>query len=293
MKIAVTTPTGHIGSKLLNKLLEDGSHELILLARHAEKLTHATDKGAKVITGDLEDREYVTNATKGVDALFWVNPPKGNADDFIAYYRKLAANAAHAITTNDIPHVVFVSSVGAHIGKGVGPVDGLHDSEKILRDAANNLTILRPTFFMENFLMSASNIKSDNSLFLPVSGDARIPMIATTDIADAAYQALTHPVNGAAIVSLLGPRDYSFNEAADMIGKAIGRDISYTAVPPEDAKTAMMNMGMSEDTAGKMVEMYQAIDNGTMKPEKPRSAESTTPTKFEDFAQRTFPQAVR
>ena len=293
MKIAITTPTGNIGSKLVRKLLTDSSHQLILLARNADKLKDAEQKGAAIATGNLEDRDYVVRATRDVDALFWVHPPKYDAEDFIEYYRKLAEIGAEAIRTNSIKNVVFVSSMGAHLGSGTGVVDGLHIAEKILRKAADNLTILRPTLFMENFLMSAETIKSAGSIFLPVSGDTSLPMIATQDIAETAYRALLNPADGTRIWSLHGPRDYSFDEAATIIGKAIGREVQHTEIPPEAARDALQDMGMSDDAARRMVELYSAMNSGHMTDEKPRSEQTTTPTKLEDFAQRVFPQIVK
>lgn len=293
MKIAITTPTGNIGSKLVQKLSTDSSHQLILLARNANKLKAAEQKGAAIAEGDLTDKEYVIKATQGVDALFWVHPPRYDADNFIEYYRGLAEIGAGAIKANNIKHVVFVSSMGAHLGKGTGVVDGLHIAEKILRGAAENLTILRPTLFMENFLMSAETIKSAGSIFLPVSGDTTLPMIATQDIAEAAYHALLNPASGVKVWSLHGPRDYSFDEAASIIGKAIGKDVTHNEVPADATREVLLKMGMSQDAATRMVELYTAMNTGHMKDEQPRTAETTTSTKLEDFAQRAFPHVIK
>ncbi len=293
MKIAITTPTGNIGSKLVQKLASDSSHQLILLARNADKLKAAEQKGAAIAEGDLSDKSYVTKATEGVDALFWVHPPKYDAENFVEYYRRLAEIGADAIKTNNIKNVVFISSVGAHLGKGTGVVDGLHIAEKILRGVAENLTILRPTLFMENFLMSAETIKSAGNIFLPVSGDTTLPMIATQDIAEAAYHALLNPPSGTKIWSLHGPRDYSFDEAATIIGQAIGKDVKHTEVPAEATRQELLKMGMSQDAATRMVELYTAMNTGHMKDEQPRSDETTTPTRLEDFAQRVFPSVIK
>jgi len=293
MKIAITTPTGNIGSKLVRKLLAESDHQLILLARNASKLKDAEQKGAAIAEGDLQDKDYVIRATRDVDTLFWVHPPKYDADDFVDYYRELAEIGAEAIKTNEIKNVVFISSMGAHLGHGTGVVDGLHIAEKILKDAADNLTILRPTLFMENFLMSAETIKSDGTIYLPVSGDTTLPMIATQDISEAAYDAILNPSSGTNVWSLHGPRDYSFDEAASIIGKAIGKDVKHTEVPGEATREVLINMGMSQDAAKRMVELYDAMNTGHMKDEQPRSEQTTTPTKLEDFAQRVFPHVIK
>ena len=65
MKIAITTPTGNIGRKLVKILLDDNSHELILLARDSKKLSSEEARGARISVGDQSDSEFVKKATEG------------------------------------------------------------------------------------------------------------------------------------------------------------------------------------------------------------------------------------
>ena len=294
MKIAIATPTGNVGRKLVNILQGIGGHEVLMLARHPERLTNETLLGATVITTDLEVTDSVIAATKGVDALFWVNPPKPTVNDYRAYYKSLARNAADAAKKNGIKKIVFLSSIGAHIGKGVGPINGLFDSEQILKDAAPSVTFLRPTYFMENFFMAQAGIRQAGSIFLPVSGKTTLPMIATKDIADAACHALLDTEStGVRIVPLHGPRDYSFDEAAEIIGKAVGKEVKHVSITPEQTRDALISMGLTEGVADTMVEMYTAMDKGILVDEDPRSAESTTPTTLEEFAKETIAPVLK
>jgi len=73
MKVAVNTPTGTIGRTLTERLLEGGA-EVILLTRSPEKVKVFADRGAAVQEGSLEDADFVVRATKGVDALYLVDP---------------------------------------------------------------------------------------------------------------------------------------------------------------------------------------------------------------------------
>jgi uncharacterized protein YbjT (DUF2867 family) len=284
MRMAITTPTGRVGSKLVQQLLEDGSHELILLARKPEKLEREKERGAKVVQADLTDRQAVRKATEGVDALFWVNPSNYGVNDYIAYYEELAHVAANAIKANNIQRVVLLSSMGAQYGKHLGPVEGLKKTEEIIKDAANNLTILRPTFFMENFFMTLDGIKSDNHIYLPVKGETRVPMIATADVARAAYDALIEPFNGTQIKPLYGPRDYTFDEVAATIGETIGKKVEHVRVSPEQAIQSLTEMGATKNVATLYVGMFTGIDQGYMRGETPRTTGSTTDTTLEDFS---------
>lgn len=293
MKIAITTPTGKVGRKLVNLLLDDGNHELILLARSVEKLADETARGAKVMQGNQQDADYVKEATRGVDVLFWVIPPNPRTDNVEGYYREMGKIGTEAIRENNIPRAVLLSSIGAQLGKGVGPVNGFNEVEKMFREATENLVILRPTYFMDNLLMSLENIRTADNVYLPVDGGAKIPMIATEDIARVAADILAGPFTGTRVMPLHGPKDYSFSEVADMIGQAIGKNVAHVKVDPKQTRQALTDMGLSEHMAAMMVELHEAIDEGRLKGEHPRTEQTTTPTRFEEFAQRTIKPAVQ
>ncbi len=294
MRIAITTPTGNIGRSLTHRLLDAGGHELILLARNPDKLKAEHAKGAKVVQGDLGDAAYVKKATKGADALFFLCPPNFAVPNYRAYDGELAKAGADAVKANMIKHTVLLSSIGAHLAEGTGPILGLHDAEKIFAQATRCLTNLRPTWFMENYLWDLDSIRRMNSIFMPVSGDITLPMIATTDIAERAARVITGPApSQPKNVSLHGPKDYSFDECARIISQAIGKEVRHVRVPPAETKEALIGMGASEGVADAMLEMYTALQAGTITDEVERTPDTTTPTTFETFAQDVLAPALQ
>lgn len=293
MRIVITTPTGNIGRKLTQRLLDQKGHELILLARSPDKLKKEQARGAKVVKADLGDAASVRKATQGADALFFLCPPSYDVPDYRAYYGQLAKNGTDAVKANTIKHTVFLSSIGAHLPKGTGPILGLHDAEKIFSQATQGLTILRPGGFMENYLEHLDSIKNMNSIFLPVSGDATLPMIATVDIAERAARIITGPApSRPRIVSLHGPKDYSMDECARIISRVIGKEVRHVQVPPAKAKEAMIAMGASENVADALLEMEAGFQAGTITDEVKRSPETTTPTTFETFVKDVLAPAL-
>jgi uncharacterized protein YbjT (DUF2867 family) len=294
MRIAITTPTGNIGRKLVAELLAKGGHDLILVARHPEKLAAQRSLGVRVVQADLMNADAVVEATKGAEALFWLNPPDMRSEDVLGTIQKLARNAAAAARAHPFKHVVLLSSIGAHLGPGVGPISGLHLAERILGAAAPSLTILRPGYFMENYMMALGSIAEVKSVFLPVSGTASIPMTATADTAAAAARALAgDPPKGVRVVPLHGPRDYTFDDAARLIGEGLGEKVSHVRVSASQAREAMRGLGVSDHVAGVFLEMYEAIDSGRLVAEYPRSAATTTPTRIEDFARQMMAPALQ
>jgi uncharacterized protein YbjT (DUF2867 family) len=286
MKIAVTTPTGHVGSAVVDFLLEFGGDiRVVLLGRRPEKLKEFVQRGAEVAIGTQDDADYLTKATRGVDALFWATPPGYGSDDLRALQNRLARAAATAIGANGIPRVVNLSSIGAQLGSGVGPISGLHDVEVLLDQAATHITHLRPGFFFENLLWQLDSIRKWGRISLPISGERRYPMIATRDIGRvAAARLASRGWMGHFVSELHGPADLSFDEAADVLSDTLGRKIVYVRCDREEMRVAMLESALSDNTIDLMLEMYDAVEKGTLRPLDPRSPRTTTPTTLAEFA---------
>jgi uncharacterized protein YbjT (DUF2867 family) len=288
MIIAVTGATGKVASKVTPLLMKMKGVQVHILTRDKERIKHLAESGATVHEGDLVDAEFVARATATADALFWVTPTPLEAEDLRVYQNHLGANAASAVVANRIGRVVNLSSIGAHIGHDTGPIDGLHDVEAHLDQAAitvgTKVTHLRPAFFMENFLLLSRPILEHGAVPLPVSGDRRVSMIATGDLAAEAVLQLIIPAHEAdPIKPLHGPRDLRFDTAAQMIGEALGSPVRHVRVEPDQAREAFVSIGASEDVASRMVQMYESIENGHLKQKLPRTYTSTTPTEFHQF----------
>jgi uncharacterized protein YbjT (DUF2867 family) len=152
---------------------------------------------------------------------------------------------------------------------------------------AGNVVHLRPGFFMENLFFNLDMIRNQNINGTPLRGDLLIPMIATRDIAQVAAQfLLSLGFYGKSTRELLGQRDISMQEATRIIGKAIGKEgLAYVQFPYEQAEQAMVGMGLSKDVAHSFMEMERALNEERVRPLEKRSAASSTPTSFEQFAE--------
>lgn len=297
MKIAITAPTGNIASKAIPQLIDQG-HKLTLLCRDASRVKAFTDRGAVAVTGDLEDASYVRKATEGADAVFLLSPPKFNSIDFRAYQNKIGDNFAAAIRANKPKRVVFLSSFGAQVADGTGPIAGLHDIETKLnaaaKDAGSAVTHLRPAAFFENWFMNVPTVRQHGTVFMPIKPDVKFPRVATQDIAEVAARTLADDKwAGINVHELLGPQDLSEAECCDIVSSVAERPVKFVPVTPEQAIQAMTGMGLSANVAGTYAEMYQAIEKGIVRAEKPRSADNTTPTTFAQFAKAAIAPAFK
>ncbi len=286
MKIAITTPAGHVGSAVADFLLNlGGDVNVKLLGRRPDGLRKFMERGAALVVGSLDDAGFLTTATQDVDALFWVTPPGYGSDNVRAFQNRLGKAAASAVRFNQVPRVVNLSSIGAQVSAGAGPINGLHDIEQRLDDATDNVTHLRSGFFFENLLWQAESIKNEGKISLPVSGSKRFPMIATRDIGEVAAQRLTDEQwTGHSRRELQGPTDLSFDEVASILSQALGRKIEYAKCDPQAMRHVLLDSAISENAADLMLEMYDAVETGRLRPTQPRTAETTTPTTLAEFA---------
>ena len=267
MKIAISTPSGHVGSAVADFLLDFGGDiHVKLLGRRPEKLRTFVERGAALAVGSQDDVNYLVKATEGIDALFWATPPGLGSDDVRAFQNRHGRAAATAIHNNRIPRVVNLSSLGADASSGVGPINGLHDVESRLDDVADNVTHLRAGFFFENLLWQIDAIRELGRILLPITATRRFPMIATRDVGrSAAIWLASRSWSGRNVHELYGPAELSFHEVADILTGAIGRRITYVKCDLEGTREALLNNALSENAADVMLELYDAMETGRLR----------------------------
>lgn len=283
MSIVITAPTGNIGSRLVELLL-DAQADLTLLVRNPDKLDVSVRSRVQVRQGELQDADFVRTATQGADALFWLTPNDPTTTDLHAWYELFGSNVARAVEANSIPSVVNLSSIGAHLPQA-GPVSGLGQVEKHLNATSTAIVHLRPGYFMENLLFQLDAIRHQHSLFVPVPGDVAFPQIATRDIAAAAARLLLDRTwTGHTIHGLHGPTDLNLNQTAQILTEITGRTIQFVSITPEQAREAFLGMGLSPAFAQGYLDMYSSLAQPGAIAE-PRTPETTTPTTLAQWSQ--------
>lgn len=291
---AVCGATGNIGNKIVLRLLEN-DQEVRAIGRTAEKLQPLADRGAQPVLADLADSDALTRAFSGAEAVFVLIPPNPIAPDLRQYQNRVGESIAEAIKRSGVLHVVNLSSVGAHLSEGVGVVNGLHDQEERLNGLDNvNVLHLRPGFFMENHLMQVRTIREQGAMAAPLKADQPVPQVATADIASFAAERLRRKdFEGKSIRELLGPEDLTPKQSARILGEAIGKTgLQYNEVPYGATRDHLVEAGISKSVAEGMIELYRAFNEGHARPTEPRSDDSVSSTKLEDFAD-SFAQLYR
>ena len=293
--ITVVGATGHIGHALTEQLLKNGT-KVRTIGRTSDKLAPLTRLGADAHAGSLDDTKFVTAALRGADAAFLMIPPNYSAPDMRADQRRLGASLIEAVKQSGIKRVVVLSSLGGGLPAGTGPIVGLHEFENAVRGVAGlSAVILRAAYFMENHLGSIGLIKHAGINGSGMRSDVRLPMVATRDIAGVAAEVLSAPTfTGVTVREILGPRDYSMQEATAMMGAAIGKpELAYVQFNDADFIKGLKGAGFSTDVARNFVEMNAAFNAGTIQNTFKRSAANTTATTLEQFVRDVFVPAFQ
>jgi uncharacterized protein YbjT (DUF2867 family) len=290
--VVVTGASGNVGRRIVEHLLAGGIKPRVV-ARGAEKLAALVARGAEAHVGSLGDSAFLKQAFHGASAAFVVVPPDYAAADPLVSQRALIEGLTAAVRDSGLEHVVALSSVGAELAAGNGPIRTLHVLEQQLGALPGlNVVFLRAAYFMENHLSAIGLIKSAGINGGALKGEVPMPMIATQDIAAVAATLLAKPdFSGTSVRFLLGPKDYTQADATRALGAAIGKpDLQYVAFPYDDARKGMLASGLSPVLADLFVEMADAFNSGRIAIES-RTATNTTPTTIEEFARTIFAPA--
>ena len=190
MKYVITGSAGNVSKPLAENLLKAG-HEVTVIGRSAEHLKPLTDAGAHAATGSVEDAEFLKKAFAGADAVYLMFPPQYGGSDFKDYVQA-ASKYAEAIRANNIKYAIVLSSIGAHLTEGCGPVSGLYLAEQELKKLKDtNILFLRPGFFYVNFYGNIGMIKHMNILGGNFgNNEAKMILSHPNDIADTAAEIL-------------------------------------------------------------------------------------------------------
>jgi uncharacterized protein YbjT (DUF2867 family) len=289
----VTGSIGHVSKPIITGLVKAGKNVSVVTSS-ADKVKEIEALGAKALVGSLFDAAFVNKALTGAEVVYAMIPPIWQTANWRASQREVAVNYTEAIRKQGIKYVVNLSSIGAHLPEGVGPVSGIYEFEQMLNGIAGlNVKHLRPSFFYYNFLAQIGLIKQAGIMGANYGAeDQKIPLVHTDDIARVALEellALTFTGNSARyIVS-----DFrTTKEITDVLGKAVGKEIPWVVFTDEQQKEGLLQAGLSETHSHGYTEMGGALRSGKMQEEVIKVQPEKGAIKLEEFAE-TFAAAFK
>lgn len=284
MKIIVSGSLGNIGKPLTVKLVNAG-HEVIVISSNADRKNEIENLGAKAAIGSVSNSTFLAETLKGADALFAMTPPNLGSQNVIANTTEAGRAFAKAISETNINRVVMLSSIGADLPTGNGPIAGLYNIEKLYNALETSITFLRAGYFYTNFYNDVPMIQGAGIMGGNYPADTKIPLVHPEDIAQAAAEELVKTPSGKNIRYIISdvrtPQD---------IAKALGTAIEKAGLPwveftDEQSLQGMTQAGLPEEIAQLYTEMGTGLRSGKIAEDFLKSnLAADGKTKLEDFA---------
>jgi NAD(P)H dehydrogenase (quinone) len=225
----ITGVTGKVGGLVASTLLAQG-HKVRAVVRTAAKGEEWAAKGCEVSIANLDDVTALTEAFRGAEGVFLMTPPNYDPKPGFPDTERNAAAIREAIEMAQPEKVVFLSTVGAHVVE-FNLLNNSGMTEAMLRTVSVPVAFLRAAWFMENASWDVASAKTGvvHSFLQPL--DHKIPMVATTDIAQTAAELLGETWQGVRVVELEARERYSAADVAAALESALGTPVRTEIVP--------------------------------------------------------------
>lgn len=194
------------------------------------------------------------------DQATW-SPALAGADAaYITYYPDLAFPGA-ADTVGDFADLAVAQGVRRLVLLSGRGEEGARQAELRIERSGAQWTLVRCAFFNQNFSETFVEPVRHGVLAMP-GGDTAEPFLDAEDIADVVFAALTDDRHIDQLYELTGPRLLTLGEAAAELSRAIGREVRYVALTPEDYAADLARHGMPEAEARPLAELIAEVLDG-------------------------------
>ncbi len=285
MKYVITGSLGHISQPVVKNLLAAG-HAVTVISSNENKKSEIEDLGATAAIGSVSDLTFVSQSFKGADAVYLMIPPNFASNDFAAYQKNVADVYVKAIQENGVQHVVQLSSIGAHMRKDSGPIDGLAFLEMALEKLDVNVKMLRPSYFFYNLMGMLPMIKNAGIMGSNFGNtDEKLVLVHTNDIADAVTENLLQLSFTGKSIQYIASDECSVSEIAEVLSNAASKpNTPWITFSDEDALNGMLQAGLPKTNAEGYVQMGKSIRNGLLQEDYWKNKPSLAKIKLADFA---------
>ncbi|WP_343704073.1 NAD(P)H-binding protein [Chitinophaga sp.] len=284
MKIIVTGSLGNTAKPLTTTLIAAG-HQVTVISSSADRQKDIEALGAAAAIGSLGNAAFLTSTFTGADAVYAMTPPGMGGSNIVANNTKAGEALATAIQQARVPRVVVLSSVGADLPGGNGPIAALYNIEQFYNKIqATAFTYLRAGYFYLNFYADIPLIKSQGFMGANYPAATRVPLVHPRDIAAIAAEELQKP-SGEKIRYVVS----DVRTAADLakvLGQAAGKtDMPWVEFTDEQSLQGMTQAGLPEEIAGLYTEMGAGFRSGKLQADfEKQGAPASGKVKLEDFA---------
>jgi uncharacterized protein YbjT (DUF2867 family) len=253
--ILLTGVTGKTGGEVARQLAAAGVPFRALI-RNPAKADALRAMTADVVIGDVADDAVLNEALHGVARALLVMP---NGEDQLSLERRFTDYAARA----GVRHLVKLSSLES-VPESTNPITRMHvASEQHIRDSGMAWTMIRPTFFMQIFLGSATAIREQRRITMP-AGTGTIAPTDLRDVGAVIRRVLTEPGHESQSYDLTGPELLTLAEIAARFSAVLGREIHYVDQPLAEFRARLSALGLAPWRIAAVCKEFEAIAAGVI-----------------------------
>ncbi len=251
--ILVYGATGLQGSAVARQLLQAGQRVRVLV-RDPLKAEQWREAGAEIVKGDYLDPVSLQAAQAGIDRVILHLPLQYDFDSYERYGR----NAVDAAKAARVKLLVFNSSTEVPTGTSVKVFQVKNRVIDYLRESGVPHIILRPAFYLENFLVPGTKpaIVQHGVIAFPLRTDFKASWICHHDSASLSIAALNEPGLVGSVIDIGGPEALDGNDIAERFTRILGKPIQYVAITPSDFEKALA-LGLGPTVASEIADQFR------------------------------------
>jgi len=284
--ILVTGATSRSGLAVVRRFAEHNHPVRALVRDRARAQALESLPGVQLVTGDMLRPETLAAALEGVERVLLISRVAEQLLETHATFIDAAKRAG-------VRQILKLS--GAESGIGFDPLAfrGTREheqAERYLIGSGVSWTILRPSQFMQMYLLDAPAIAREGALYLPL-GEAELAPVDIEDIASVAHALLRSDGHEGMRYDMTGPHALRMDQIAQLIGEAIHKPVRYVDVSPAEYRERLLQRGFEPNR----IELFSEIAAERRRRLESRVVLSThertgvRPTSFAEFARRYAP----
>lgn len=255
MKIVLTGSLGHISKPLAEILVREG-HQVTLISTNPDKQAQIQAIGAQPAIGRIQDLPFLTQTFAGADVVYCMNPLDFTIRDITAWDNNMNIYI-QAIRESGVKRAIVLSGWVAHLLHSVQP------EKKFEALNGVSITFVRPGPFFSNFYHMKDMIRQQGKIVSNYGGEDKIAFVAPEDIAAAIAAEINTPAIAGSKPLYVVSEVLTCNQAAQIIGTAIGiPDLQWIILPEDQVQQVLEANGISPEAARLLIEMQENMHNG-------------------------------
>lgn len=252
LSVLVVGATGKVGSELVSLLVADGIKPRLFQRASSQNAFKDTD--LEVVSGELADKESLKAALEGINTVFMIT--RDQPDQAL-----LEGNLIDVAVEQGVEKIIKSSAFAASLDppQGYGAIH--HQTELKLMRSGVKWVILRPYFFMQNFLELSKEIAQSGFLPLPLA-KAKVGVIDARDVALVAFRVIKSHRFDNQCHELTGPESLTMKDCSDALGQVLNKKVRYFSPPYWLASLMMRRQGVSPWDIRMRRQLFRMIKSG-------------------------------